>query len=330
MEKVLLWGAGDVFQVYSRWLAELEDNKEIEILAIVDKGREGERINAHPVIGKEEIAGYDYDRIILSVVSDRVIESIKQDAKETGIDTKKMITILAYQEDYAMRHEEYYEAIMQNQFGAIKDVLDASDEEVTNKEWMLKTLCKYGIYPLRWDEKVSPYMNAFGVLQIAEEFAEYCNFLATLKVNTAIEIGVAKGRSSYFMCALLYRNNPQLRYTLVDIRDRLDSYERFKELLPALNKQIPSTSKDYKGEAFDFVFIDGDHSYNGSMEDWVNVGKYASKYVCFHDIYTHDYDELDGGIVRSWREVCEMNEDKEKVVFNKADKEPVGIGCIIM
>ena len=167
------------------------------------------------------------------------------------------------------------------------------------------------------------------VMQIAEEFTQFCCFISRLHVEKTIEIGVFKGRSSYFICALLSRKNPGMKYVLVDIADNLDSYEWYRKVLPQLDKRIPCTSKDFTGEEYDFVFIDGDHSYQGAMEDWNNVGRYGKKLTVFHDIFAHEYDGEDGGVVRAWQEVCGLTDKKGYRVFSKYPEEWMGIGCVV-
>lgn len=96
-----------------------------------------------------------------------------------------------------------------------------------------------------------------------------------------------------------------------------------------MEKKIPSTSEDYKGESYDFVFIDADHSYDGAMQDYLNIGQYAKKLTVFHDIYAHEYDEYNGGTVRLWKEVCEANSGKERKIFSIYPDKWMGIGCLV-
>lgn len=38
--------------------------------------------------------------------------------------------------------------------------------------------------------------------------------------------------------------------------------------------------------------------------------KIPKEITVFHDIYAHEYDKLNGGTVRLWKEVCELNQGK--------------------
>jgi hypothetical protein len=114
---------------------------------------------------------------------------------------------------------------------------------------------------------------------------------------------------------------------MVDINDQLDNFEVFSQIVPCV-KKIPATSDDFKGQKFDFVFIDGDHSYDGSMQDFLNVGQYTNKIVCFHDIYAHEYDNLNGGTTRTWNEVSNLD-NFSKLTFSQFPDQWMGIGVCI-
>jgi hypothetical protein len=142
-------------------------------------------------------------------------------------------------------------------------------------------------------------------------------------------VGVYRGRSAFFICAVLARKNPDLVYNMIDIFDRIDDFELFKEVLPQLNKCIPSSSDDHAGEKYDFVFIDADHSYDASINDFNKLGQYASKITAFHDIYAHEYDHENGGTVRMWKEVLERTAGCDHKVFSIYPDKWMGIGCVI-
>ena len=165
--------------------------------------------------------------------------------------------------------------------------------------------------------------------QVPEEFTKYCIFLADLKVKDALDIGVYRGRSAYFICAVLMRNNPKLQYEMVDIDDKLDHFEEYSEVLPALHRGIPKTSAEYRGKAYDYVFIDAEHTYDAAIVDYENVGKYANVLMGFHDIYAHEYDSYNGGTVRLWNEVLKRESGNEYKTFSEYPNRWMGIGCIL-
>ena len=219
----------------------------------------------------------------------------------------------------------------ERQIEVLKQILSATDKEIHSMDFLLNAVKEYGITPLAWlqelDENVTYTEN--GMIQVPGEFAAFCHYIADMEIHTAIEVGVYRGRISYFMCAVLYRNNPNLVYNMVDIEDYLDEFDKFKEILPCLNKCIPNTAEDYKGKNYDFVFIDADHSYEAAMKDYLDVGGYAKKMVCFHDIFAHEYDSYNGGIVRCWDEVCVLTEHLPKMIFSEFPNRWMGIGVVV-
>lgn len=298
----------------------------MQIVALVSKDRDAVTGEDCPVISKEKVSSFEWDFIIIAAV-DEAAESIRKDIGELGIDAERVVSIKDYTAKYIGTDTEYYRQTVARQIRVLKQILSASDEEVSSLEWMRARLKEYGIYPFRNQGEGIVY-SQYGMLQVVEEMAGLCCYISGLDVKSAIEIGVATGKSSYIMCALLSRRNPELTYTCVDICDSMDSFDTYHALLPALNKQIPTTSEDYIGKCYDFVFIDADHSYDASITDWKNVGQYAGKVTCFHDVYAHEYDRLNGGVVRTWKEAVEATKEKEHRVFSAYPDEWMGIGVI--
>lgn len=216
------------------------------------------------------------------------------------------------------------------QLNVLKKLLKATDAEVNDYFWMMERISEYGLYP--FDITMHYFPNARytknGMMQVPSEFAAFCNFISNLQVESAIEVGVYRGRSSYFISALLFRKNKQLKYTMVDIHDHLDNFEAYCEIIPCI-KVIPATSQDFKHNHYDFVFIDADHSYEASMLDFLNVGQFANKVVCFHDIHGREYDKLNGGIVRTWKEVSILSKHFTSLTFSHFPNQWMGIGVCI-
>lgn len=322
MERVIIWGTGQVYQYNKFEIRELVQDGIINIVALVDEKKAGQTIDGYSVYGKQDIMNLIWDKIL--VAADAAYDSIMDDIKAMGIERERVNSIFPYL-------ERYYSRTTERQLDTIKEILQASDEDVKNYEWMYQKISQYGVYPFTRnvnDAGENINWSALGVVQTIEEFTEFCNYISDLRIQTAIEIGIYKGRSSYFMCALLSRKNKNLKYVLVDIKDHLKEYQRFKEILPALDKRIPSTSDDYIEQKYDFVFIDADHSYDASIKDYMNCGQYANKVVVFHDIFCHEHDEKNGGIVRTWKEVVDMNKRYKHRVFSKYPEDWMGIGVI--
>lgn len=322
MEQVLIWGTGQIFRQNIHEIRELVKDKTVNIVALVDGKNANRTIDGYRVVDKAEIKNLKWDKILIA--ADKAAESIRKDIEDLGIGEEKVDLIFPYL-------QKYYSRTVEKQLEVLQEILRASDHEVNDYQWMYQKISEYGVFPFErnlQENKGNITWSALGILQTIEEFTEFCNYISGLEIKTAIEIGVFKGRSSYFMCALLLRKNPDLKYILVDIKDHLDHYEQYKKVLPALDKRIPTTSDDYTGMKYDFVFIDADHSYDASIRDYLNCGQYANKITVFHDIFCHEHDKKNGGIVRTWNEVVEMTKNQKHRIFSKYLKDWMGIGLI--
>jgi hypothetical protein len=225
--------------------------------------------------------------------------------------------------------------IAQKLFKTVNNILTCSETELRNYDFILQQIIDCGIAFIpkdlggenlgKWKKYINP--SGLGLIQSPGEFAEFALYLTGLKIQNAIEVGVSFGLTSYFLCALLQRVNPSVEYHMVDISEReLFCFDLFANILN-IKKYIPATSEFFKGKKFDFVFIDGDHSYQGVVKDIANVGQYAQACVAFHDIYGHEYDNLSGGICRAWQEFTANYAGKFKVkTFSEYPHKWLGIG----
>lgn len=326
MKKILIWGMGLRCAMWHKWLM-----RHFEVRAFIDHASDiPSVVKGIPVISKEHIGGVERDFIVIATDHEMEMD-IRKDAKSAGLSENELVNIEQLIKDEHLQGK-YEEEIVSKQIRILEDILDAEDSEVCDFNWMYRKVLEYGIFCFerRWYESPDDIeWNVYGLQQIPEEFADFCISIAQLKIQTAVEIGVYRGRSSYFICAILMRKNPKLRYLLVDLVDRLEFFAAFQLLLPCLEKDIPSTSETYKGQAFDFVFIDADHSYDASIQDYENVGQHANVITCFHDIYAHEYDRENGGTVRMWKEVMEKTRGKRHRIYSKYPDQWMGIGCVL-
>lgn len=292
MERIVIWGAGNTYKWYYKFLKEHMDAGSIEIVAIVSRTN-NLCINGVRVIKPSEVNKYDFDRLVLCVC-EKYQKYVFEDVQRHNITDEKLIRCSQYIKTIGFDTATYNELI-NNQISVLNEILNANDEQISSIEWIKNKIKEYGVYPLKETTNTSVFWTQWGILQVIDEFAHFCKFISQKRFESVIEIGVYKGRSSYFMCALLTRINPNLRYICVDIVDWMDSFDEFHKILPSIEKCIPNTSYDFKDISFDMVFIDADHSYDSTMQDYLNVGSKSKKLTVFHDIYAHEYDDLNGG-----------------------------------
>lgn len=331
MEKIIVWGMGKIWHQEKYLLELLEEAQLIKLIAIVDRNKCGNDVKGIPVIKKEEICNYKYDTIVIMAGVEMKL-SILGDIAVLGINMDSVTDIRKYSSKYS---EWERTKAVERQKGILREILLATDEQVTEFSWMLEKVKGYGIYPGKGIEE--GYLTKWSLQQDPYEFAMFCCYLAKMGIEapfaTAMEIGCFRGRSSYFICAVLARNNEDLQYDMVDICDRLDSFEEFQEILPGLVKRIPMTSDNFRGKEYDFVFIDGNHTYEGSIKDYINVGQFAKRVIVFHDIYVKSYrtkESYHGGVPKTWDEVLQLTANKDHKIFGENPKRIFGIGMILV
>lgn len=325
MERIVIWGAGNTYKWYYKFLKEHMDAGSIEILAIVSRSNHS-HIDGIKVIRPSNVIEYDFDRLVLCVC-EKYQKYVYEDIQQYSIIDTKIIGCSQYIKTIGFDTDKYNKMI-KTQVSVLKEILNASNEQVSSVEWIKNKIKEYGVYPLKEIKNTSVFWTQWGILQIIDEFAHFCAFISQKHFESVIEIGVYKGRSSYFICALLTRVNPNLRYICVDIADLMDSFAEFHRILPGIEKCIPTTSYDFQDVSFDMVFIDANHSYDSTIQDYLNVGCKAKKLTVFHDIYAHEYDDLNGGTVRAWNEVMEHTSSCKHHIFSNFPDEWMGIGVI--
>lgn len=194
----------------------------------------------------------------------------------------------------------------------VNRILASSDEEIWSRKFLLDNFQEYGVMRAtpEFFQTWAKYMNqsGFGSLQVPTEIVDCLRRVMPLKIKSAVEIGVYRGGLSYFMTSVFQRLDPEFELLMVDPWDSLlGVFDQFAEVLN-LRYAIPSTSSDFADQAFDFVFVDGDHTYEGAMRDFHNLGKFAQA-MAVHDIHDHS---ANVGTPRAWdemkQELCATHE----------------------
>jgi hypothetical protein len=188
---------------------------------------------------------------------------------------------------------------------------------------IIKLVCDYGLCVEdrdgygEWNKYMVYNRAEEAMFQTPKQIADAILELLKYDINTYCEIGIFKGGSHLLITEMLKLKNPNLKTIGIDIQDK----HMTEDIKNYINLHI-GTSEDYKGEKFDLVFIDGDHSYEGIKTDYENLGQYA-KIVMFHDVN----DSTCPGVVKFWNEIKEGKEFKEFTY--QTNNQPIqGIGLL--
>lgn len=130
--------------------------------------------------------------------------------------------------------------------------------------------------------------------------------MGDLGFTTGIEIGVGLGRSAKSWCNAmpdlhLICIDPYLAYSSINNQERQDrAYEKAKAILSGYNVELvckPSgdVAAMFDDESVDFVYIDGDHTFDAVI---VDIVKYVPKVRMGGLVLVHDYFHFrTGGVV---------------------------------
>jgi len=64
-------------------------------------------------------------------------------------------------------------------------------------------------------------------------------------------------------------------------------------------------SKKISDRKWNYIYLDGDHSYKGIAFDFESFWPHLEKngFVCLHDIYTRDFGDLECGVNKFWKKI---------------------------
>jgi predicted O-methyltransferase YrrM len=128
-------------------------------------------------------------------------------------------------------------------------------------------------------------------LSRAERLMIY-TLIFSLRPQRYLEIGTFQGGSALIVASALDALDADGRIFCVDPNPKItdENWERIKHrtsLFTGFSPQILAEVYNQAGNFFDFVFIDGDHTYNGIMRDAEGVLPYVTggTYLLFHDSF---------------------------------------------
>jgi len=165
-----------------------------------------------------------------------------------------------------------------------------------------------------------------GIWQYPEELVDLLLFLDGKDVQSFLNIGTFNGLTFKLMADYLNRKR-NVRCVSLDL------YNHSPQTDPKYEYVFGQKIMEFDRSGFDFVFIDGDHSYDFVVKDWLSV-RDTAKIVAFHDI-ADDFIAEDpickGGVKRLWNE---LKSSFDTVEFLKESDEGIkkimGIGVVII
>ncbi len=182
------------------------------------------------------------------------------------------------------------------------------------------------------------YSGFIRPMQIKEEFVELLKIFQELNPQYIMEIGTANGGTLFCFCKLA-RNDATI--ISIDLPEgpfgggypewKIPIYQAFTKenqklylLREDSHKQetLEKVKEILNGNQLDFLFIDGDHSYEGVKKDFEMYSPLVRKggIIAFHDI-VFGPPEYAGEVVKFWEEI------KNKFFYKEFIKNKKQIGC---
>jgi predicted O-methyltransferase YrrM len=183
----------------------------------------------------------------------------------------------------------------------------------------------------------------FGLMQLEEEFVPVLEMVAAIKPRRVVEIGTCHGGSLFSWAQAAAAD---ARLVSIDLPHGAggggytpEYGRRFAQFCApdqdltciladsAADSTLQHTREALGGELIDFLFIDGDHSYEGAKGDFERYGPMVRPggLVMFHDVQHQAENPEVLGVQRLWAELRERHETAE---FVGSQGVSLGIGVL--
>jgi predicted O-methyltransferase YrrM len=192
------------------------------------------------------------------------------------------------------------------------------------------------------------YKRYFGLIQPAQvrkEITDLLEFLDSFKPKIVFEIGTMNGGTLFLFsriaskdAALISVDLPWAKFGYGYPKYKIPMYESFlmpgqKLHLLRADSHALSTLNQLKvildGKKIDFLFLDGDHTYNGVKKDFEMYNSMVRKggIIAFHDIAPHP-PETGCDVYRFWNEVKKQYPDSCREFVEDWKQGWAGIGIL--
>lgn len=149
--------------------------------------------------------------------------------------------------------------------------------------------------------------NKYKIQQKKWEWVEFLKYISDKNIKNILEIGCYDGGSTFSLCHFAENmitidefNPPRFDITPMKAACNYEYIANTSHSIEVFNyvKQ--------KMNSVDLLFIDGDHSYEGSLKDYIMYQELLKdgSYVAFHDIVnSEDHRRAGCGVCKTWTEV---------------------------
>lgn len=217
---------------------------------------------------------------------------------------------------------------LQLAFNRLKRELEGIREDLTGEDLLKFAFSEVGSLITPW--------------QYLEEITALVEEIERLQPKRALEIGTANGGTLFLLCRLAH---PKAKVMSIDLPEgqfgggypewKTEIYQKFAlpeqslQLLRADSHRLETEQavRSFFGKKeLDYLFIDGDHTYEGVKQDFEMYSPMVRKggLIVFHDIAEHPGSECQ--VDKFWHEVKEGRDYKEFV--NDWKQGQYGIGVI--
>lgn len=185
----------------------------------------------------------------------------------------------------------------------------------------------------------------FGAAQVPSELTALGEIVLDLRLNTAAEIGTWKGGTLFFLTRLMSKTATIISIDLPGGRFgggygsvRAWVYKRFARAGQRLytlrgdshsSEMLERVRAALGGKTLDYLFVDGDHTYEGVQHDFELYAPLVRKggVIAFHDIMEGPHENV-GGVPRFWSEVKTRYRHAELV--ENRQRSGYGIGVLYL
>jgi len=197
----------------------------------------------------------------------------------------------------------------------------------------------YDIFDFSWNF----YLGLIKPIQIKEEFIKLLKIFQELNPKCILEIGTANGGTLFCFCKLA---KDDATIISIDLPEgpfgggypewKIPIYQAFAKENQKIyllrkdshhNETLEEVKKILNGNQLDFLFIDGDHTYEGVKKDFEMYSPLVRKggIIAFHDIVRHPI-ETGCEVEKFWNEI--KNNFQFKEIIKDTSQDWAGIGIL--